>query len=126
MILYIKHKIYHLEVEDKNQTDSYEKSKINAEMKRVTNDLAIQTDKNWQLSDIFRGAKGADTLLQRKVRLRRLKVFTENEKFLVKTSDITKFTKFVLCDDNVSREFDRGIFRCYQGCANIDHRWILD
>ncbi|CAG8739623.1 9465_t:CDS:2, partial [Funneliformis caledonium] len=126
MILSIKHKIYHLEVKDKNQTDSYEKSKINAEMKRVTNDFAIQTDKNWQLSDIFRNAKGADTLLQRKVRLRRLKVFTENEKFLVKMSDIAKFTKFVLCDDNVSREFDRGIFRCYQGCANIDHRWILD
>ncbi|RGB40528.1 hypothetical protein C1646_687708, partial [Rhizophagus diaphanus] len=126
IILSIKHKIYHLEVEDKNQTDSYEKSKINAEIKRITNDLAIQTNKNWQLSDIFPGAKGASTLLQRKVQLRKLKVFTENEKFPVKTSDIAKFTKFVLCDDNVSREFDRGIFRCYQRCANINHRWILD
>ena len=81
---------------------------------------------NWQLSDIFRGALGADTLLQRRVRLHKLKVYTENEKFLVETSDIAKFTKFVSCDDNVTREFDKGIFRCYQGCANIDHRWVLD
>ncbi|GES90818.1 hypothetical protein GLOIN_2v1805244 [Rhizophagus clarus] len=99
-----------------------QESRINSQ----NQELDRQKRHNWQLSDIFRGALGADTLLQRKVRLHSFKVFTENEKFLVKTDDIASFDKSVLCDDNVTRSLEESVFRCCQGNANIDHRWILD
>ena len=125
-LLSINHKIQLLQSNLKKEADSNTILQITDEIKKHNRNLTSEMSMNWQLSDIFRGALGADTLLQRGVRLHKLKVYTENEKFLVKTSDIAKFTKFVSCDDNVTREFDKGIFRCYQGCANIDHRWVLD
>lgn len=125
-LLSINHKIQLLQSNLQKEVDDNTKLQIEDEIKMQNINLTNEMNMNWQLSDIFRGAKGADTLLQHRVRLHKLKVYTENEKFLVKTSDIAKFTKFVSCDDNVTREFDKGIFRCYQGCANIDHRWVLD
>ncbi|CAG8550372.1 15703_t:CDS:2, partial [Acaulospora morrowiae] len=100
----------------------YQKALIDSLINVKESKLSI----SWQLSDIFRGALGADTLLQRKVRLHNLKVFTESKKFLVETNDVASFDKSVLCDDNVTRSLEGGIFRCCQGNANIDHRWILD
>ena len=32
----------------------------------------------------------------------------------------------MLCDDNITHSLEEGIFRCYQGNANIDHCWFLD
>jgi hypothetical protein len=125
-LLSINYRIELLESNLKKEVDNNTRLQIEDEIKIQNINLTNEMNMNWQLSDIFRGAKGTDTLLQRRVRLHKLKVYTENEKFLVKTSDIAKFTKFVSCDDNVTREFDKGVFRCYQGCANIDHRWVLD
>ncbi|GES74835.1 hypothetical protein GLOIN_2v1805244 [Rhizophagus clarus] len=108
------------------QEDNNEKIIIENRIDSQNQELDRQKKHNWQLSDIFRGALGADTLLQRKVRLHSLKVFTENEKFLVKTDDVASFDKSVLCDDNVTRSLEEGVSRCCQGNANIDYRWILD
>ncbi|RIB18477.1 hypothetical protein C2G38_2036856 [Gigaspora rosea] len=99
---------------------------INDEIKIQKEKLTVQKKKNWQLSDIFRGAKGAKMLLQRSVRLRKLEIFTEKDKFLKRTGSIANLNKLILCDDNVTRSFDEGIFRCHRGCANIDHHWVLD
>ena len=108
------------------QEDNNKQVMIENQISSQNQELDRQKRHNWQLSDIFRGALGADTLLQRKVRLHNLKVFTENKKFLVKKDDVASFDKSVLCDDNITRSLEKGIFRCYQGNANIDHRWILD
>ncbi len=122
----VNYKIQNLELKLKRQEDDDKISKIGHEIKLREQELTSHRNNKWQLSDIFRGALGADTLLQRKVKLRHLKVFTEKERFLVKTDDVARFDKSVLCDDNVTRSLEKGIFRCYQGNANIDHRWILD
>ncbi|GET52487.1 hypothetical protein GLOIN_2v1805244 [Rhizophagus irregularis DAOM 181602=DAOM 197198] len=122
----IKYKINELELEQKKQEEICEIAKINRKIDLKKQELNNQINNYWQLSDIFRGVKGADTLLQRRVQLRQLKVFIEKEKFLQLTDDIAKFDKSVLCDDNVIRPFNGGVFRCYQGCANIDHRWAFD
>ncbi|CAG8767417.1 13659_t:CDS:1, partial [Funneliformis caledonium] len=55
--------------------------------------LSSKKQMKWCLSDIFRGAKGDATLLQRQVELRDVGVFIEKEKFLVKTTDIAQFSK---------------------------------
>ncbi|CAB4440400.1 unnamed protein product [Rhizophagus irregularis] len=125
----IKYKINDLELEQKKQEEIYEICKINRKIDLKKQELNNQINNNWQLSDIFRGVKGADTLLQCRVQLRQLKVFVEKEKFLQLTDDIAKFDKSVLCDvcdDNVICPFNGGVFRCYQGCANIDHHWTFD
>ncbi|PKY48303.1 hypothetical protein RhiirA4_524867 [Rhizophagus irregularis] len=114
---------------EKKQEEIYEICKINRKIDLKKQELNNQINNNWQLSDIFRGVKGADTLLQCRVQLRQLKVFVEKEKFLQLTDDIAKFDKSVLCDvcdDNVICPFNGGVFRCYQGCANIDHHWTFD
>ncbi|GES82061.1 hypothetical protein GLOIN_2v1805244 [Rhizophagus clarus] len=122
----VNHEIRLLKKDLEKQEDNNEKIIIENQIDSQNQELDRQKRHNWQLSDIFRGALGADTLLQRKVRLHSLKVFTENEKFLVKTDDVASFDKSVLCDDNVTRSLEEGVFRCCQGNANIDHRWILD
>lgn len=71
--------------------------------------LINETNANLQLSHIFRGALGADTLLQRKVRLQRLRVLIENKKFLEMTDDVASFNKSVLCDNNVTHSLEEGI-----------------
>lgn len=50
------------------------------------------------------------------------------KRLLEETSDIASFSldDSVVCDDNVTRSLEEGIFRCCRGCANIDHCWILD
>jgi hypothetical protein len=121
----VDHEIRLLKKDLEKQEDNNEKIIIEKRIDLQNQELDRQKRHNWQLSDIFRGALGADTLLQRKVRLHSLKVFTENEKFL-ETDDVASLDKSVLCDDNVTRSLEEGIFRCYQGNANIDHRWILD
>ncbi|CAG8639550.1 5838_t:CDS:2, partial [Funneliformis caledonium] len=122
----VNHEIRLLKKDLEKQEDNNEKIIIENQIDSQNQELDRQKRHNWQLSDIFRGALGADTLLQRKVRLHNLKVFTENKKFLVKTDDVASFDKSVLCDDNITRSLEEGIFRCYQGNANIDHRWFLD
>ncbi|CAG8502250.1 6908_t:CDS:2, partial [Acaulospora morrowiae] len=125
-LLSIDQKITILQLNLEEKTDSKTKLQITKEIGEFNEYLANERSISWQLSDIFRGALGADTLLQRKVRLHNLKVFTESKKFLVKTDDVASFDKSVLCDDNVTRSLEEGIFHCYQGNANIDYRWILD
>ncbi|CAG8732837.1 4748_t:CDS:1, partial [Acaulospora colombiana] len=110
----------------KEETDSNREFQITNEIEMHKRYLTKEMSMSWQLSDIFRGALGADTLLQRKVRLHNPKVFNESKKFLAKTDDVASFENSVLCDDNVTRSLEEGIFRCYQGNANIDHRWIFD
>ncbi|CAG8726773.1 9335_t:CDS:1, partial [Acaulospora colombiana] len=56
-----------------NEGDFRKKLQINNEINKKNEDLIKQTNKNWRLSDVFRGAKGADALLQCKVRLHELK-----------------------------------------------------
>src|SRR5688572_27551921 len=100
MIQSILYKISKLK-EDEKQTNSNEKIVIQTEIVNETKGLDIQTNKDWQLSDIFRDAKGVASPTW--VQLRKLKVFTEKKKFLEQTRDIAKFDKSVLCDDNVAR-----------------------
>src|SRR6185437_899236 len=113
MISSIEYKVNQLKIEDKRQTDSYEKGKICAIIQSETNNLTIQTEKNWELSNIFHGAKDADTLLQRRVKLRYLKVYTKSRKFLERINDKAEFNRLVLCDDNVTRPLNEGVFRYY-------------
>ncbi|CAG8635862.1 10024_t:CDS:2 [Funneliformis caledonium] len=122
----VNYEIHKLRLQLEEQKDYDEKIKISRKIDSLKEELDHQERNNWKLSDIFRGALGADTLLQRKVRLHSLKVFTENDKFLVETDDVASFDNSVLCDDNVTRSLEEGIFRCCQGNANIDHHWILD
>ncbi|CAG8724885.1 13539_t:CDS:2, partial [Funneliformis caledonium] len=122
----VKHEIQLLKKYLEKQEDDNEQIIIEKQIDSKNQELDRQKRHNWQLSDIFRGALGANTLLQRKVQLHNLKVFTENKKFLVKTDDVASFDKSVLCDDNVIRSLEEGIFHCYQGNANIDHCWFLD
>ncbi|CAG8597138.1 4343_t:CDS:2 [Ambispora gerdemannii] len=123
----IEHEIRQLQKDLEEQEDNYEKIIIEDEISLQNQELDRQKKKNnWQLSDAFRGALGADTLLQRKVRLHRLRVFIENKKFLEKIEDVATFNNSVTCNDNVTRRLDEGIFCCFRGCANIVHHWILD
>ncbi|CAG8661461.1 7898_t:CDS:2, partial [Ambispora gerdemannii] len=126
MVLSIQHKIQLLQSSLQQEVEANKRLQINDEIKIREENLISQINMNWRLSDIFRDAIGVDTLLQRRVRLRRLKVFTEKEKFLQRTDSVANFDKLILCDDNVTRSFDEGIFRCYRGYANIIHRWVLD
>ncbi|CAG8472137.1 18335_t:CDS:2, partial [Acaulospora morrowiae] len=125
-LLSINHIIELLQLKLEKETHDNTILQINDEIKKNNINLIDETNMSWQLSDIFRGALGADTLLQRKVRLHNLKVFTESKKFLATTDDVASFDKSVLCDYNVTCSLEEGIFRCYKGNANIDHRWILD
>ncbi|GES82614.1 hypothetical protein GLOIN_2v1805244 [Rhizophagus clarus] len=122
----VNYKIQQLELklEEQNDYDEILNTKLEIEVQKK--ELAHQENSNWKLSDIFRGALGAETLLQRQVRLHKLRVYTENKKFLEKIDDVATFNNSVTCDDNVTRKLDEGIFRCFRGCANIGHRWILD
>ncbi|GES98232.1 hypothetical protein GLOIN_2v1805244 [Rhizophagus clarus] len=122
----VNYKIQKLELKLEKQEDYDEILNTKREIEVQKKELAHQESSNWKLSDIFRGALGADTLLQRQVRLHKLRVYTENKKFLEKIDDVATFNNSVTCDDNVTRKLDEGIFRCFRGCANIDHRWILD
>ncbi|GES73730.1 hypothetical protein GLOIN_2v1805244 [Rhizophagus clarus] len=122
----VNYKIQKLELKLEEQKDYDEILNTKREIEVQKKELAHQESSNWKLSDIFRGALGADTLLQRQVRLHKLRVYTENKKFLEKIDDVATFNNSVTCDDNVTRKLDEGIFRCFRGCANIDHRWILD
>jgi hypothetical protein len=88
--------------------------------------LTKEQQKNWLLSDIFRGAKGDETLLRREVRLRELKVFIEKERFLAQKNSVPALSTSVLCDDNVTRGLAEGIYRCAINNANVDHRWAID
>jgi hypothetical protein len=91
-----------------------------------SNGLVIEEQKNWCLSDIFRGAKGNPNLLKCQVKLHQLDVFTEKNKLLVKTTDIAEFKRSVLCKDEITRSLETAIFHCADECANIDHRWVLE
>ncbi|GES77802.1 hypothetical protein GLOIN_2v1805244 [Rhizophagus clarus] len=122
----VNYNIQKLELKLEEQKDYDEILNTKREIEVQKKELAHQESSNWKLSDIFRGALGADTLLQRQVRLHKLRVYTENKKFLEKIDDVATFNNSVTCDDNVTRKLDEGIFRCFRGCANIDHRWILD
>jgi len=99
---------------------------IKEQIKMEKSYLASEKQKSWCLSDIFRGVKGDATLLQHQVKLCDLGVFTEQEKFLVKTTDTAQFSKSVLCDDNITRPLETAIFHCADECANIDHRWAVE
>ncbi|CAG8510643.1 12022_t:CDS:1 [Acaulospora colombiana] len=122
----IHHEIQLLQSNLQHESDARTRLQINYQIEILEKDLDIEFNKNWRLSDVFRGAKCVDALLQRKVRLHKLGVFTENKKFLERTSDTACFDKSVSCDDDVTRSLEEGIFRCYRGCANIDHRWVLE
>ncbi|GET03046.1 hypothetical protein GLOIN_2v1805244 [Rhizophagus clarus] len=122
----VNYKIQKLELKLEEQKDYDEILNTKREIEVQKKELAHQESSNWKLSDIFRGALGADTLLQCQIRLHKLRVYTENKKFLEKIDDVATFNNSVTCDDNVTRKLDEGIFCCFRGCANIDHRWILD
>ncbi|RHZ54564.1 hypothetical protein Glove_426g36 [Diversispora epigaea] len=126
IILSIQHKIQLLQSCLQQEVEANKRLQIDDEIKIQRENLTCQLSMNWRLFDIFRGAKGVDALLQRRVQLRKLNVFAEKDKFLQRTDSITNLNKSILCDDNVTRSFDEGIFRCYRGCANIDHRLVLD
>ncbi|CAG8536916.1 11796_t:CDS:2, partial [Racocetra fulgida] len=126
MISSTQHKIQLLYSHLQQEVEAKKRTQIDQKIKIQNEKLTDQMNMNWRLSDVFRGAKGDDTLLQRRVRLYKLKVFTEKENFLQRTDSIAILNKSILCDDNVTRSFDEGIFRCHRGCANIDHRWVLD
>ncbi|CAG8567503.1 3221_t:CDS:2 [Diversispora eburnea] len=126
IILSIQHKIQLLQSCLQQEVEANKRLQIGDEIKIQRENLTCQLSMNWRLSDIFRGAKGVDALLQRRVQLRKLNVFAEKDKFLERTDSIANLNKSILCDDNVTRSFDEGIFRCYRGCANIDHRLVLD
>ncbi|CAG8792910.1 45284_t:CDS:2 [Gigaspora margarita] len=123
-LLYNKIKLLQLYLQQ--ETEIIKRLQIDDEIKIKEEKLTVQMNMNWKLSDIFHGAKGAEMLLQRSVRLRKLEIFIEKENFFKRTDSIANLDKLILCDDNVTRLFDEGIFRCHRGCANINHRWVLD
>ncbi|KAF9084667.1 hypothetical protein BGX27_003736, partial [Mortierella sp. AM989] len=72
--------------EAKQQRASNSEDTIN----ELKSSLTTEKKKSWTLQDVFRGARGSDTLLRRNVELRKVGVFTEKEKFLVRDSDIAE------------------------------------
>jgi hypothetical protein len=74
--------------------------------------LSISGKDYWDLSDVFRGAIGNNSLLEKKITLRHLHVYVEKKKFLALRTSIGKLQKSVVCQDNVPRELDNGI-RCH-------------
>ncbi|KAK3828337.1 MAG: hypothetical protein J3Q66DRAFT_322432 [Benniella sp.] len=77
------------------------------------------------LSAVFRGGAGSTTLLSRMVRLRRVDVYIEKERFLKTKTDSATQRTTVLCQDGIARKLTEGIYHCATGCALIDHRWAL-
>ncbi|RIA91522.1 hypothetical protein C1645_821932 [Glomus cerebriforme] len=88
--------------------------------------LIIEEQKNWCLSDIFRGAKGNANLLKCQVKLHQLDIFTEKNKLLVETMDIAEFKRSVLCKDEITHSLEMAIFHCADEYANIDHHLVLE
>ncbi|RUS14452.1 hypothetical protein BC937DRAFT_93803, partial [Endogone sp. FLAS-F59071] len=99
---------------------------IQKKIVRLETQLANEQRENWRLSDVFRGAQGDATLLQHEVKLRKLNVFTEKERFLVKTTSTASYNKSILCDDGVTRDLSEGVYRCAINNANVDHRWTIN
>ncbi|CAI2178094.1 8894_t:CDS:2 [Funneliformis geosporum] len=114
----------------KNARIQFLKKQLTDSTSKEINDLEIrlvnEEQKSWCLSDIFRGAKGNANLLKYQVKLRQLDVFIEKNKLLVETTDIAEFNRLVLCDDDITRPLETAIFHCAEGCANIDHHWVLE
>ncbi|CAG8755860.1 24608_t:CDS:2, partial [Dentiscutata erythropus] len=86
----VVYEIDKLQLQLEKQKDINKQIKIIRKIDLRKEELDHQKSSNWKLSDIFRGALGVNTLLQRK-----------NKKFLVKTDDVASFDKLVLCDDNI-------------------------
>ncbi|KAF9186590.1 hypothetical protein BGZ49_004162, partial [Haplosporangium sp. Z 27] len=84
-------------------------------------------DKDWYLSDIFRGAKGSEALLQIQVKLRKLNdVYTKSKKSLVSKNDMIEPTKLISCDDGLCHLLKGEIFLSKSGSADIDCRWAME
>ncbi|RUS21457.1 hypothetical protein BC937DRAFT_92637, partial [Endogone sp. FLAS-F59071] len=74
--------------------------------------LANELRENWRLSDVFRGARGNATLLEREVKLCKLNVFNEKKRFLVNTTSTAAYNESTLCDDGATRDLSEGVYRC--------------
>ncbi|CAG8634545.1 6059_t:CDS:2 [Paraglomus brasilianum] len=88
--------------------------------------LTDEKQKNWHLSDVFRGAKGDAALLQHEVILHKVGVFTEKERFLTLSKDTALFNTQVTCDDGITRDLMNGIYHHATNNANMDYRWAID
>ncbi|KAF9925588.1 hypothetical protein BGZ65_007660, partial [Modicella reniformis] len=80
---------------------------------------------SWRLCEIFRGARGSSTLLDRQVRLKSLGVYQEKKKCIVEKTDILPLTSVISCKCG-EHDLSKGIFHCTTGNANLDYRWTLE
>ena len=73
------------------------------------------------MSDIFRNIKGNVNFFKYQVKLCQLNVFTKKNKLLIKTTDIVKFKRLVLCKNEITCSFETAIFHYTNEYANINH-----
>jgi hypothetical protein len=75
---------------------------------------------------LMAGARGAREVLQRRVRLQRLRVCVEASKFLVSTTDKAPLVTSIMCSDGVAFLLDAAVFQCAPGNANFDWRFACE